>query len=94
MFAGPFGDSGTQREILTEFTRFLPVYTLSSHYSFMYSDSSLPGIVPLSTFFFFFVHITCGILVPRPKIEPVPPEMEGQSPNHWTAREFPSVYIL
>ena len=31
----------------------------------------------------------CGILVPRPGVEPVPPAVEAQSPNHWTAREFP-----
>ena len=29
----------------------------------------------------------CGILVPRPGIEPVPPALETQSLNHWTARE-------
>ena len=33
--------------------------------------------------------MTYGILVPRPGIEPVPPAVEAQSPNHWTAREFP-----
>ena len=31
----------------------------------------------------------CGILVPRPGIEPQPPAVEAQSPNQWTAREFP-----
>ena len=29
-------------------------------------------------------HATCGILVPRP-IEPTPPTLETQIPNHWTA---------
>ena len=29
----------------------------------------------------------CGILVPQPGIEPVPPAVEAWSPNHWTARE-------
>ena len=29
-----------------------------------------------------------GILVPQPGIEPGPPAVEAQSPNHWTAREF------
>ena len=37
---------------------------------------------------------TCGILVPRPGFEPVPPAVEVQSPNHWTAREFPSFTLL
>ena len=32
----------------------------------------------------------CGILVPRPGIEPVPPAVEARSLNHWTAREVPS----
>ena len=30
----------------------------------------------------------CGILVPRPGIEPAPWQWK-QSPNYWTAREFP-----
>ena len=39
-------------------------------------------------FFFWQLHLACGILVPRPGIEP--PAVEAQSPNHWTTREFPS----
>ena len=31
----------------------------------------------------------CGILVPCPEIEPMPPAVEAQSPNHWTTREVP-----
>ena len=31
----------------------------------------------------------CGILVPRPGIELVPPAVEAWSANHWTAREVP-----
>ena len=31
--------------------------------------------------------MACRILVPRPGIEPVPPAVEVQSLNHWTARE-------
>ena len=33
--------------------------------------------------------MACGILVPRPGIEPMPPAMQAWSPNHWTAREDP-----
>ena len=33
--------------------------------------------------------MACRILVPRPGIEPMPPAVEAQSPNHWTAREVP-----
>ena len=31
----------------------------------------------------------CGILVPRPGIEPGPLAVRVLSPNHWAAREFP-----
>ena len=37
-------------------------------------------------------HSACGILVPRPGIEPT--AMKVWSPNHWTAREFPGGGIL
>ena len=43
-------------------------------------------------YFIIFGHaarLACGILVPRPGIETVPPAVEVQSPNHWTAREVP-----
>ena len=48
------------------------------------------------TFFFFFWphHAACGILVPRPGIEPRPPTVEAWSPNHWTARELPTRNIV
>ena len=39
-------------------------------------------------------HTACGILVPQPGIEPRPFGMKAQSPNHWTAREFPYLFIL
>ena len=32
----------------------------------------------------------CGVPVPQLGIEPVPPVLEAQSLNHWTAREVPS----
>ena len=35
--------------------------------------------------------MACGILVPQPGIEPVPPAVEARSLNHWTAREVPTV---
>ena len=46
-----------------------------------------------SAFFspFLWLHLApCGSLVPRPGIEPGPLVVKGPSPNHWTAREFPS----
>ena len=44
--------------------------------------------------FFWPHHIVCRILVPWPGIELVPPAVEAQSPNHWTTREFPSIFIF
>ena len=38
--------------------------------------------------FFFFGRGACGILLPRPAIEPMSPAVEAQIPNHWTARVF------
>ena len=43
-----------------------------------------------ASFFFFFCHPACGILVPQPEIEPVPPAVEAWSLNHWTTREVPA----
>ena len=39
-------------------------------------------------------HVACKILVPWLGIDPVPPAVEVQSPNHWTAREFPGIILL
>ena len=41
----------------------------------------------VSFFLYLLQHKTCGILVPQPEIEPVPPALEAQSLNHWTARK-------
>ena len=38
--------------------------------------------------------MACGILVPQPEVEPVPPAVEAQSLNHWTAREVLVMGIL
>ena len=35
--------------------------------------------------------IACGVLVPRPGINPAPAEFEVWSLNHWTIREVPKV---
>ena len=34
--------------------------------------------------FWFFGCEACGILAPRPKIEPAPPALEGEVLSHWT----------
>ena len=44
--------------------------------------------------FFWPHHTACGILVPGPGIEPVPPALEAWRLNHWTAREVPVCYCL
>ena len=36
-------------------------------------------------------HTACGILVPRPRIEPLSPALEVWGLNHWTAREVPRI---
>ena len=36
----------------------------------------------------------CGILVPQPEIEPVPPAVEEQTPNYWITREVPPTYYF
>ena len=41
------------------------------------------------SFFFFAQHEACGILVNRPRMEPMTPAVEVWSPNHWTTGEIP-----
>ena len=49
-----------------------------------------PGLILEFSFFFFWPRLAaCGILVSLPGMEPVPPAVEVQSPNQWTAREVP-----
>ena len=58
-----------------------------------FSVDHVPFSLSLSLFFFFWPHLTaCGILVPRPGIEPMPPAVEVWGPNHWTAREVPVLF--
>ena len=46
-------------------------------------------------YFGFWLHCTvCGILAPRPGIEPMPPALEAQGLNHWITREVPRLGIL
>ena len=44
-------------------------------------------------YFFWPNYAACGILVPQPGIEPRPSAVKAQSPNHWTAREFPTAIL-
>ena len=45
-------------------------------------------------FFFWLSYAASRILVPWPGIEPGPPAVDMQSPNHWTAKEIPSKSVL
>ena len=45
------------------------------------------GVRDLFFFFFWPWRTACRILVLRPGIKPVPPSVEVQNPNHWTATE-------
>ena len=35
-----------------------------------------------------------GILVPQPRVKPMPPALKAQRPNHWTTREVPGRQFL
>ena len=43
---------------------------------------------------FWLCHVTCGILVPQPRIEPAPLTLEAQSVNHWTAKEVLEIHVV
>ena len=45
----------------------------------------------LTLHFFWPCLSACGILVPRPGIEPTPSAVKAPSPNHWTARDIPGI---
>ena len=54
----------------------------------------LPLLEILHAIFFRPCHTTCRILVPQPGIEPMPPAVEVQGPNHCTIREVPPCAIF
>ena len=55
---------------------------------------------PLAIFFLFIFlffrlhHEACGILVPWPGFELVPPALGTWNLNHWTAREVPGYFLI
>ena len=66
------------------------LFRLPPFHSFVYKLLlSLP--LSLLPFFFCLTSMACGILVPQPGIEPVPPAVKAQSLNPWTTREVPSL---
>ena len=56
--------------------------------------SASPAAAGCCFFFFRPCHSAYRILVPRPGIEPMPAAVKAQSPNHWTAREYPRLLPL
>ena len=81
-------------KFITQLTQII-VSSLNSHYwlqaCLVCTNVHLDSSFFPSFFFFFLLHLeACGILVPWPGIEPVPPAVEAQSSNHWTTREFPA----
>ena len=57
-------------------------------FSFPFSPSSY-FLFFFCTFRFWPCRDACGILVPRPGMEPAPPAVEARGLNHWTTREVP-----
>ena len=79
----------------------LPVsfYTADYFHHYFKTDPCISGYVRLFIYFFkffiyslFWLHCTAyGILVPQPRIEVG--AITVTSPNNWTAREFPLLFI-
>ena len=62
-----------------------------SQYTFLWASIISVHISNLSNVFWILGGTACGILVPQPGIEPCPFAVRTQSPNHWIAREFPTI---
>ena len=58
------------------------------------SDCVLKACFVFNVIYLFIGRAACGILVLRPGIEPQPSAVKAQSPNHWTAREFPLNFTI
>ena len=55
---------------------------------------TIPLFIDWLKLIFLFTFWPCGILVPQPEMEPVPPALETQSLNHWVAREVPPSFLF
>ena len=58
----------------------------------MASTAEMYSLVLFVCSFVLLHHAACGILVPRPGIEPGSSAMEARSLNLWTARDAPEMY--
>ena len=52
------------------------------------------GLQKVGHEWFWLTPVACGILVPPPGMEPVPPVVKVQSLNHWTTREVLDLSLL
>ena len=67
-----------------------------------YAQDFLPKTFSPTFFFFsiekiekFWPHPTArGTLVSQPRMDPVPPALEGRGLNHWTARKVPDFFLI
>ena len=75
---------------------FLCNVTFSETPSLTTLHQRLPSVTLSCQYFFFFWlhHVACGILVPQPGIQPLPPAVEARSLNPWTAREVPPLPVF
>ena len=76
----------------------LTLLTVSVLYSYGFWGAliSILKNIALNIIYLFLIwpcHGAYGILVPRPRIEPVTSSVKAWSPNHWTSREFPKYYF-
>jgi len=60
-----------------------------SYYCYFHHNNFLNILIHLLLLLFWPWHGACEILVPWPRIEPMPPAVEARSLNHWTSREAP-----
>ena len=88
-------DDGSEKKRLPTFSDYFIVYPTQAGRIVRLEDRhSSRGfrlflLIFENPFFFLPLCDACGILVPRPWIEPVPSAMRARSPNHWTTREVP-----
>ena len=59
----------------------------------IYAVLSVFILIVLFSFFWPYCE-ACGILIPWPVTEPQPSAVKVLSPNHWTTREFPSLFLI
>ena len=64
----------------------------------LFRDQMAENILTMNSAIFSFFEgglslVAYGILIPQPGTEPMPLGVIAQRPNHWTAREFPVLFL-